>query len=125
MVLDARDNLAPAWAMARSARWHRAIFASRTLALAAVVRFSSAAANRRRPAVRTARHAEEFRLPRTRGFATNAMDGTRARFRTTPRIPARRYLFGDRMEVHGTAQFSCHAALPMGAETRDLFRRGS
>src|SRR4029077_12185315 len=121
MVLDTRGCLASARSVARSARRHRAIFASRNLALAAVVRFSGAAANRRRPAVRTSPDANESGLPRTRGVTPDTLDGTRARFRTTSRIPARGYLFGDRVEIHGAAQRSGYTAFPMGAETGNLF----
>ena len=55
----------------------------------------------------------------------DAMDRARTRIRALAGISARRQLLGDRLEVNGATGRSSHAALPMGAKTGSVFRRGS
>src|SRR6266446_6771634 len=100
------------------------MLAPRNLALAAVVRFAGAVANRGGFADRAAGDSAQPRLPRACGVAADAVDGARARFRTPARIPGWRYVLRDRVEIHGAAWHSGYAAFPMGAEAGSIFRCG-
>src|SRR6267154_5041118 len=109
--------------MARAARWHRAMLTHWNLALAAMVRFAGAVANRSGLAVWKTRNSAQSGLPRAGGVAANPVDRTRTRFRTPARISGWRYVFGNRVEVDGASKRSGHAAVPMGAEAGSIFRR--
>src|SRR6267143_1443575 len=100
------------------------MLAPRNLALAAVVRFAGAVANRGGFADRAAGDSAQPRLPRACGVAADAVDGGRARFRTPARIPGWRYVLRERVEINGAAWHSGYAAFPMGAEAGSIFRCG-
>src|SRR5437899_3398663 len=120
----ARDCFASSRALAWAACWHRAVLIPRNLAFAAMVRFAGAVANRGGFAVRAAGDTAQPGLPQAGGVAADAVDGTRARFRTPARISSWRYVLGDRVEIHGASRRSGHATVPMGAEAGSLFRSG-
>src|SRR5271166_1063891 len=123
--MDARDCFASARVVAWAPRWDRAVLTPRNLAVATMVRFAGAVANRGRFAVRAAGDSAQPGLPLACGVAADPVDRTRARFRAPARISGWRYVLGDRLEVHGASRRSGHAAVPMGAEAGSIFRSGS
>src|ERR1700730_6055634 len=122
--MDARDCFAPPRAVAWAARWHRAVFTPRNLAIAAMVRFSGAVTNRGGFAVRATGDSAQSGLSHAGGVAADPVARARARLRAPARISGWRYVLGDRVEVHGASRRSGHAAVPMGAEAGSLFRSG-
>src|SRR5712664_2622997 len=122
--MDARDCFASARAVAWAARWHRAVFTPRNLAVAAMVRFAGAVANRGGFAVRATGDTAQPGLPQACGVAADPVDRTRARFRAPARISGWRYVLRDRVEVYGASRRSRHAAVSMGAEAGSIFRSG-
>src|SRR5260221_5530830 len=99
--MDAGDCFASARAVARAARWHRAVFAPRNLAVAAMVRFAGAVANRGGFAGRATGDTAQPGLPQACGVAADPVDRTPARFRAPARISGWRYVLGDRVESYG------------------------
>ena len=77
LAMDARDCFASARSVAGAARWHRAVLAPRNLAVAAMVRFAGAIANRGGFAVRATGDSAQPGLPHARRFAPNSVDRTR------------------------------------------------
>ena len=122
LALDARDCFASARAVARAACRHRTELPPRHLAVAAMVRFAGAVANRGGFAIRATRDSAQPGLPHPCGVAADAVDRTRAGFRAPARIPGWRHVLGDRLEVHGASRSSGDAAVPVGTEAGSLFR---
>src|SRR5580693_4025840 len=112
--MDARDCFASARAVAWAARWHRTVFTARILAVAAMVRFARAVANRGGFALRATADSAQSGLSQACGVEADPLDRPRARVRTSARISGWRYVLGDRVEVHGASRQSGHSLVPMG-----------
>ena len=124
LALDAGGRVAAARAVARAARGNRVALALRDLALASVVRFTCAFANRCGFAAWAARNPAQPRLPRAGGRAPSSLDRAWSRIRAPARISSGRQLRGTRVEIHGTARRSGHAPIPVGTEAGSIFRGG-